>query len=138
MGIFQKLFFGEYDIKTEEKKSGKTITKGKKSKTPLFEMLLSTSPPEIKSSIKAHFSNMGDHEMLALFRGPHFKPAVEKINRYANSKPKQIKVFSAPDVSGGCVYYIRGTFTKEDATFLLHTLKSSMRKGDDVSVTRPD
>ena len=114
------------------------LFKRKKSKTPLFDMLLSVSPPEQKKEIESHFSGMGDHEILALFRGPHFKPAVEKINQYAESKPKQIKAYVQLDPSGGCVYYIRGTFTKEDTIFLLHELKNCMRKGDDVRVTVPE
>ena len=114
------------------------LFKRKKSKTPLFDLLLSISSSERKDEIKSHFSGMGTHEILAIFRGPHYKPAIDKINQYAKSKPKQIRVAGQVDDSGGIVYYIRGTFTKEDAHFFLHELQRCMKKGDDVRVTAPE
>jgi hypothetical protein len=115
------------------------LFKRKKSKTPLYDGLLSVCSPEQKKEIESHFSGMGDHEILAIFRGPHFKPAMQKINRYSNSKPKQIRVYAQLlQPSGGCMYYIRGTFTKEDATFILHGLKSCMQNEDSLRVTVPE
>ncbi|MCD6115793.1 hypothetical protein J7K93_02155 [bacterium] len=110
----------------------------KKSRTPLFDLLLSISSSIRKNELKSHFSGMGNHEILAIFQCPHYKSAIDKINQHLKSKPEQIRAAGQVDNSGGIVYYIRGTFTKEDAHFFLHELQRCMKKGDDVRVTVPE
>jgi hypothetical protein len=40
-----------------------------KTETPLFDMLLATSPADRRVQIKYHFAGMGNHEILATYHG---------------------------------------------------------------------
>jgi hypothetical protein len=109
-----------------------------KSETPLFDMLLAASPAERRVQIKDHFTGMGNHEILAIYHGSYCMPVLEKINKFAKPKSSNIRVVGQPDVGGGWVYYVRGTFTQRDAKFLLKELNSCTRGKDSVRVTIPE
>lgn len=103
---------------------------GKKDTGQLIDVLLKVTPHEQREKINAHFSGMGNHEICTMFFGPHWRHKVEKIYKYADSKPKQIKVWVSQNPDGGCIFYIRGTFTKDDAKFLIEELLVRSRPGD--------